>query len=222
MTSGPATRLLNAFRALATQWLLSDKAGCELHGGRFDAAELKRFQVAAPAVRAGCLALASARDDGGGAALLDFRLAAVVIGRRTAKGEPSGAQARRLASRVAFELAREQRAGEGFPWPGRRAWPQAAFSPAELDPARTDSPRWDGIGDPREIRAASLYDGKLDSKGLALWAVTWMQQFRARPEDFDLPLPDPAWTPDTVLSGFAPDIGRGHEGDYGQVHPEGA
>ena len=214
MTSGPATRLLNAFCALAGQWLLSDNADCEPHGGRFAPEELGRFDVRLPSVRAAILAIASARDDGD-AALLDFRLAAVVIADRDSLEEAGGAQARRLADRVAFELAREQRGDDG-----RFLWPRAAFSAAELDLAG-ESHRWEDIGDPREIRAANLYSGEIDGDGIAIWAVTWLQEFRARPGDFDLPLPEPAGIPDTVRTGRAPDIGPGREGDYETVVPEG-
>lgn len=205
VTAGPSYRLLAGFRSLATAWLAGDRAAVEIHGGRFDGEELLRFRGSAPFVRAGCLAVASAKEDGGGAVLLDLRLAAAVTGRRTAKGEPSGAQARRMAERLCFELGRFQ------------AWPRACFSEAELDPARTDLPRGRDVGDPRGIRAANLYSGKIDAKGVALWAVTWTQQFRAIATDFALPLPAPAGIPDTVLSGRAPDIGSGHEGDYETV-----
>lgn len=203
-TSGPSARLLRAFCALAADWLAADKAFLKLHGGRFDAAELERIEMKAPAVHAGCLAVASAREDYG-AVLFDFRLAAAVLSRRTAKGEAAGAQARRLADRLCFELA------------GAQAWPQACFEPEELDPARADGSRHNDIGDPRDIRAANLYSGKLDGKGFALWAVTWTQRFLARPSDFDIAVPLPAGIPHTVLSGRDPDIGRGHEGDYETV-----
>ena len=216
-TSGPAARLLSAFCSLAASWLAADKAACEIHGGRFEKGDLERFSVKAPAVRAGCVAVASATADAGGAVKLDLRLAAVVTGLRTAKGEPEGAQAARLAARIAFELNRDQSGPDG-----RDLWPQACFSAEELDPARTDRPRWGDIGDPREIRAANMYSVKLDGKASPMWAVTWAQEFLALPQDFDLPLPAPAGIADTVLSGHAPDIGSGHEGDYEQVVPEGA
>ena len=216
MTSGPATRLLAAFCAMAGEWFRDEprKVDCAPHGGRFDATELGRFRLAAPAVRASCLAVASASADGDGSVLLDYRVAAVAIA-RGGRGEKRGEQARRLADRVAFELAREQK-GEG----GLRLWPQAAFSATELAPAVAGGPRWGDIGEPREIRAANLYSAQLDGKGVALWAVTWLQQFRARPEDFALPGIEEGAIPETVKSGFAPDIGTGHEGDYGQVAPE--
>ena len=215
MTAGPAARLLEAFRLLSEAWLGADKARCEIHGGRFAPQELEHVQVNAPVLRAGCLAVASAEADGYGAVKFDFRLAAIVIGRRTAKDEPSGAQARRLAARLCFELAREQ-AGEN----GRFLWPQAAFSTEELDPA-TGRGRWGHIADPREIRAANLYSGQIDKKGVAIWAVTWMQEFHAIPSDFDLPLPEPAGIPATVKAGHVPEIGPGNEEDYETVVPQG-
>ncbi len=113
MTSGPAARLLAGFTSLAAAWLAADKARCEIYGGRFDAPELERVSLKAPAVRAGCLAIASAQEDGDGAVLFDFRLAAIVIGRRESRDEPAGGQAARLAARLAFELAREQAGPDG-------------------------------------------------------------------------------------------------------------
>lgn len=219
VTSGPAARLLSAFCTLAAAWLAADKVGCEIYGGRFDRAELERESFNAPAVRAGCLAVASAKPGTDGAVDFDFRLAAAVAGKRTAKGEPGGAQAARLAARIAFELNRRQQAREG----GRRKllWPRACFSAAELDPAYADGPRGEDIGSPREIQAANLYSAKLDRDGIALWAVSWMQEFRARPEDFAIELPEPAGIPAEVLTGFAPDIGPGNEGDYERAVPAG-
>ena len=216
-TSGPAARLLSAFCALAAAWLAADKVKCRIYGGRFDRAELERESFNPPAVYAGCLAVASAKPGTDGAVDFDFRLAAAVAGHRTAKGEPRGAQAARLAARVAFELNCRQEAEEG----GERKllWPRACFSAAELNEAYAGGARgWD-IGSPREVQAANLYSGEVDKAKIALWAVTWMQQFRARPEDFDFELPEPAGIPAEVLTGFVPDIGPGNEGEYGQVVP---
>ncbi len=213
--SGPAARLLSALCALAATWLAADKVRCEIYGGRFDRAELERQSFNPPALYAGCLAVAAARPATDGAVDFDFRLAAVVAGQRTAKAEPAGAQAARLAARIAFELNSPQQAGR------KLLWPQACFSAAELDPARSLAPRGLDIGDPREVQGANLYSGQLDGKGIALWTVTWMQQFRARRQDFDLELPAPAGIPAEVLTGFAPDIGPGNEGEYGRVVPGG-
>ena len=217
-TSGPAARLLSAFCTLAAAWLAADKAGCEIHGGKFDRSELERESFNAPALRAGCLAISSVASDAG-AVKLDLRLAAVVAGKRTAKGEPHGAQAARLAARVAFELGRPQQMEEG----GKRKnlWPRACFSAAELDAAHSGGARGLDISDPREIQAANAYSRQLDENRVALWAVTWVQQFRARPEDFALELPEPAGIPAEVLSGFAPDIGLGSEGGYEHAVPAG-
>ena len=194
--AAPARRLLAGFCMLAGGlWLASDKVRCEIHGGRFEPSELDRFPASAPALFAGCLAAGDIAADGDGAVRLDFRLAAVTIGLRTAEGEPCGAQAARIGSRIAFELARRQEGEDG-----RDLWALACFSAEELDPNRTDSPRWDDIGEPREIRAANLYSPTADGKGFSFWAVTWMQEFRARPGDFEIDLPAPAGIPETVLS----------------------
>ena len=217
MTAGPSARLLAAFCALAETWLAADKARCEAYGGRFEEKELEQVSVQAPAVRASCLGVAAAQADTDGSVAFEFRLAAIAIGRRLAKGEPEGAQAARLASRIAFELGREQRDSDG-----KNLWPRACFSAAELDKAREGGSRGSDIGAPREIRCANLYSDKLHDKRIALWAVTWTQQFRALASDFDLPLPAPAGIPAAVLSGRAPEIGTGHEGDYDAVAGEGA
>ena len=217
MTAGPSARLLAAFCALAETWLAADEASCEAYGGRFDAGELGQISVQAPAVRAGCLAVASAQADTDGSVTFEFRLAAVAISRKLAKGEPEGAQAARLATRIAFELGRAQRDSDG-----KNLWPRACFSAAELDKAREGGSRGADIGAPREIRCANLYSGELHDKRIALWALTWTQQFRALASDFDLPLPDPAGIPAAVLSGRAPEIGTGHEGDYDAVAGEAA
>ena len=221
MTSGPATRLLAAFCALAEGWFRDEprKVDCASHGGRFDTGELGRFRLAAPAIRAACLGIASAREDGEGSATLDFRLAAVAVaaGRNASR---RGEQARRLAERIAFELGRDQQSETAD---GRRAaWPLSVFGAAALEDEYPGGPRGCDIGDPREIRAANLYSGKLDGKGIALWAVTWLQQLRARPEDFALPALAEGEIPETVKSGFAPEVGTGHESDYGQVAPQEA
>ena len=212
--AAPARRLLAGFCMLAGElWLAADKARCEIHGGRFEPPELDRFPSTAPALRAGCLAADRIADDGGGAVRLDFRLAAVAIGQRTAEGEPDGAQGARIAARVAFELARRQEGG------GKLLWPRACFSAAELDPAIAEFPRGRDIGEPREIRAANLYSPRPDAKGFAFWAVTWLQEFRARPEDFDIELPAPAGIPAELLSARAPEIGIPHRDDYDRIYP---
>lgn len=198
--SSPSTRLLAAFCLLAETWLAGDKPDCALHGGRFDLEELGRFRVRPPAVRAALLALAEAKADTEDAVLLDCRLAAVAICADT-RAESRADAARRLADRIVFELARPQ------------GWAGACFSQAELD--RRESPRGLDVSEPRRIQSASMYSPELDGKGMALRAVTWTQQFRARPEDFDAEAPVPAAFPGRVLSGRAPDIGPG--ADYETV-----
>lgn len=208
MTSGPAARLLAGFASLAGAWLAADKVRCEIYGGRFDAAELERVSLSAPAVRAACLAIASVEDRGDEAVEFDFQLAAVAISRRTSEGEPSGGMAARLAARVAFELAQAQ------------DWPGAVFSAAELDPGATQCPRGRHVGDPRQIQAANMYRPGIDKAGFSLWAVTWRQQFMVLASDFDLPASEPPALPETVLAGTDPEIGREHEEAYEQVAPE--
>ena len=213
--AAPARRLLAGFCMLAGGlWLASDKVRCEIHGGRFEPPELDRFPASAPALFAGCLAAGDIAAAGDGAVRLDFRLAAVTIGRRTAEGEPDGAQAARIGSRIAFELARRQQAG------GKLLWPRACFSQKELLPPPDGFLRGNDIGEPREIRAANLYSPAADGKGFSFWAVTWMQEFRARPGDFEIDLPAPAGISAELFSARAPRIGIPHRDDYDRIYPE--
>lgn len=217
--TGPATRLLDGVCALAQAWLANEPRTVDIatHGGTFSAEEIARWSVKAPAVRIACLAIASASEDGLGTVGMDFRLAAVVAA-RDVPGRPAGrsGEGRRMADRLVFELARGQVADDG-----RSLWARAVFSAAELDGSAES--RGCDIGEPREIRAANLYSAKIDRGNLSLWAVTWKQEFQARPADFSIPLPDPVGIPATVLSGRAPDIGAGHEDDYETiVEPEGS
>lgn len=218
VTPGPSSRLLDAFCALARMWLADERTpvDCEPHGGRFGREEVEQFSLALPSVRAGCLAVASATPEGEDAVVLDLRLAAAVVAGESVAEDWAGT-ARRLADRLSFELAREQADGDACD-----LWAQACFSAAELDPGQTDFPRGLDVGDPRDIRAANLYSGLLEQNRTAIWAVTWMQKFRARPQDFDTPLPAPAGIPDSVLSARAPDIGAGHEDGYDRIAPQEA
>jgi len=212
--SGPATRLLLGFCAMAESWLSAEAApvDCKPHGGRFTAEEILRWSFLAPAVRAGVEVIDSAFEDGDGAIRISYRLVAAVVARDVA-GRPDGraGEARRLADRLCFELARAQEGEDGD-----ALWPRAVFSAAELDETAADH-RWGDIGDPLGIQAANLFRGEIDQENLALWGVRWTQQFCARPADFSIPLPEPAGIPHTVLSGRAPDVGPGHEDDYETV-----
>lgn len=218
VTAGPAKLLLDAFCALAAGWLADerDAVDCALHPGRFDLDGLRQYRLRPPSVRATCMGVVSARQSGGGVEL-DLRLAAAVISDEGAL-EAHGDRASRLATRLAFELSRPQSLPDSR---GvlRDAWPLAAFGERALD---GDDSRACDIGDPVELRAANLYSGASDKRKVSIWAVTWVQAIRARPGDFDLPLPAPAGLPDTVLAGTAPEIGPGREGDYETVVPEDA
>lgn len=219
MTPGPTERLLAAFCALAGNWLAAERPAvdCEPFGGRFGANELREFRIRPPSLRATGLGIVSSSAGADGAGELDVRLAAAVICADTA-GEGRDDMARRLAGRVAFEMARES------------AWAKQVFNPDGLagdDPANPLSknypggPRGHDVGCPAGIRAANLYGHQLEEKNYAVWAVTWTQQFRARPEDFELPLPAAGEIPGTVLKGYVPEVGRDHEADYETlVEPE--
>ena len=233
-TAGPARILLDAFcllaegeaeapasgREAAPGWLAGEarKVDCERHPGRFDIESLRRWKIHPPSVRVASLGVASAKADGDGSVLLELRLAAAVIS-NDSPTEFHGDRARRLAERICFDLARRQELADSR---GRRcnAWALLAFGEGALDRGHPGGARGLGIGCPREIRAANLYSSAGDKRKVAIWAVTWLQGFRARPADFGLPAIEEGAIPETVKSGFAPDIGTGHEGDYGQVAPE--
>ncbi len=224
MTSGPSSRLLAGFGSLADGWLNAgpgrnpQQVDFRTHPGRFEPAELDQLKVRPPSLRGSCLAIVAATDDGD-AVLLNLRLAAAVFA-DDSREETAGAQARRLADRIGFELARPQ------PWAHR------VFNPGGLEPGDQKnplSPRWPGgprggdVSAPRDIRAGNLHNLKLGRNSVAAWAVTWLQQFRAREEDFDFPVPEIPPLPETVLAGFEPNIGTGHQDDYDTLaEPEGS
>ena len=177
-----------------TDW--PQRVDCAVHDGRFAPDELDRFVVRAPAVRVAALAAADALDSGGqpdGGELVTIDLRlAAVVIAAEIPGTSRGEAARALADRIMFGIALEY------------GWHPAA-------------------GEPREIRAGNLYSGKLDaSKAIALWGVSWRQQVNARLADFEQVPPDTADLPETVLSGFAPDVGAAHAADYERLNePEG-
>ncbi len=56
----------------------------------------------------------------------------------------------------------------------------------------------------------NLYSGKIATKGIALWAVTWSQTVRLGDDIFKATLPMPT----QLYIGFSPDVGEGNEADY--------
>ena len=235
IAAGPAQLLLDAFcrlaegesgdpppgRDAAPGWFAGERypVDCKRHPGRFDPAEIKTWTIQPPAIRVTSLGVASAREGTDSTAVLSLRLAAAVISNESPL-ERYGDRARRLAERICFELSRPQEIGT--PEGGRDAWPLLSLPAAALDEGYPGGSRWCDIGDPSEIRAASVYDAVAKAGKVAIWAVTWLQGFRARPEDFSLPAIAVPAIPETVKSGLAPDIGTGHEGDYEQIVPEEA
>ena len=226
IAAGPAKLLLDAFCLLAEGDSGSPPAGreavpgwfagerypvdCARHPGRFDAPEIRNWKLQPPSIRAASLGVAGAREHADGGVILSLRLAAAVVSDESPL-EKWGDRGRRLAERVCFELARPQEDS------GRQdLWPLLAFGADALGGDYPGGPRGCDIGSPREIRAASVYDkgGKI-----SIWAVTWLQEFLARPEDFALPAIEAGEIPETVKSGFAPEVGTGHESDYEQVAP---
>ena len=193
MIASPTNVLLADICARISQYFTHwpQPVDCAVHDGRFAPDELDKFVVRAPAVRVAALAAADALDSGGepdGGELVTIDLRlAAVVIAADSPGTSRGEAARALADRIMYGIALES------------AWLPAA-------------------GDPREIRAGNLYNGKLDaSKAIALWAVSWRQQVNARLADFEQVPPDTAELPNTVLAGFAPDVGTAHAADYDTV-----
>ena len=122
---------------------------CEVHDGRWDAEEVKRWVVATPAVLVAWLGTAKAETPGVRWADCDQQLAAFVVTRdapRLGRGEAARAL-------VDWLLLHVPRARWGF------------TSGA-------------GIGPAEDLRAANLYSRAIDKTGVAMWMVSWRQMLR--------------------------------------------
>lgn len=74
--------------------------------------------------------------------------------------------------------------------------------------------RWglSGVGIPERMEAFPRRFAAADAAGLCVWEVSWRQKLSLPTEN---PIPD--FLPDTVFSGFAPEVGNSHGGDYETV-----
>ena len=193
MIASPTNVLLADICARIAQYFIHwpQPVDCAVHDGRFAPDELDRFVVRAPAVRVAALAAADALDSG---------------------GEPGGGELVTIDLRLAAVAIAADSPGTS------RGEAARALADRIMYGIALESAWRPAAGDPREIRAGNLYNGKLDaSKAIALWAVSWRQQVNARLADFEQVPPDTAELPNTVLAGFTPDVGTAHAADYDTV-----
>lgn len=123
---------------------------CAVHDGKWDAAEVKRWAVAAPALLVASLGVVSTETPGERWTDCGLQLAIYVMTRDGVAAErklPRGEAARNLVDWLLLHVPRT---------------------------------RWGltGIGPVEELRAENLYSGAVDQTGIALWAVTWRQTLR--------------------------------------------
>jgi hypothetical protein len=120
-------------------------ADVDIHDGRFDEAELKRWAVRTPAVRIGILGIPEMSYDTGQLAA-EVEWGAFIVTKDSATLK-RGAAALVMVEALLGVVTPEQRWGD-----------TAAHAP-------------------KDIKAANLYQGKLDQQGVAIWAVTWRQSY---------------------------------------------
>ncbi|AUB81452.1 phage protein Gp37 [Candidatus Thiodictyon syntrophicum] len=120
-------------------------------GGPFDVAEVRRHAMNAPAVVVACLGLTNYTRRGETWSVMG-QLAAYVV-----THDQSGAALRDVAALgLVDQLLRVV---------ARNTW---------------GLPEGFGVPDPASVEAANLYSGDLDSVAVALWALTWRQEFRVQ------------------------------------------
>ena len=131
---------------------------CEVHDGKWDASELKRWTVRTPAVLIAWLGTTRTETPGEAWTDCSQQLAAYVV-TRDQEGLSRGAAARNLVDWLLLYVPRVR-------------W---GFSSA------SDASSAAGIGTATDLRAENLYSGAIDKTGVALWAVTWRQALRLGP-----------------------------------------
>lgn len=119
----------------------------ELHGGRFDLAELKRISTRAPAIRLAILSVATTEHTSRARLRYDIQWIAVII----AQGTSQTARADQALTLADTLLAQLPRSKLGIPG-------------AEM--IGTDS-----------IRASNAYNGAIDRINIASWVIEWRQAF---------------------------------------------
>lgn len=130
----------------------------EAHGGTFDLDEVKRFALAAPAVRVAMLGLGRVSRYGTGELLAPVNFAAVCVARDEAKAGvgviPKDIGCAAIAAQAALIV-------DGNRW----GWSAEPGAPGM-------------VGAPDDLQAENLYSGQIDKTGVALWQVTWTQTIR--------------------------------------------
>lgn len=130
----------------------------EAHGGTFDMDEVKRFALAAPAVRVAMLGIGRISRYGTGELLAPVNFAAVCVARDEAKAGvgviPKDIGCAAIAAQATLIV-------DGNRW----GWAASGDGPGM-------------VGVPEELQAENLYSGQIDKTGVALWQVTWTQVIR--------------------------------------------
>ena len=145
------TRSNQLLTAIAAELLgrLPGLSSCEVHDGKWDAAELMRWTVRTPAVRVAWLGAARTQTPGEAWTDCSQQLAAYVL-TRDQEDLPRGTAARNLVDWLLLYLPRTR-------------WGLSSSA---------------GIGAATDLRAENLYSSAVDKTGVAMWAVTWRQALR--------------------------------------------
>ncbi|MEY2654362.1 MAG: hypothetical protein RLZZ524_1390 [Pseudomonadota bacterium] len=122
----------------------------ERSGGAFDGGEIRRQVTQAPAVVLACLGVSDYQRRGDGGWSVTAQLAVYVLTRDAPPGPPRDLLALSLTTTVLRAVAR----------------------------ANWDGPDGFGVVEADSLEASNLYSGDLDAIAVALWAVTWRQEFR--------------------------------------------
>lgn len=99
-----ADLLLRSVCSTISGWM-PDLAACEIHDGRFDLEEIKRWAVNTPSIRVAVLGVSSVGDSGDERSEPVYTLAAMVI-TRNAPGLPRGKAARAITDHLLREIPR--------------------------------------------------------------------------------------------------------------------
>lgn len=143
---------------------------CEVHDGRWDADEIKRWSKRTPAMLVAWMGTAQVEMPGIRWSDCDQELAAFIM---TSTGLRAGAPA---AGRGGAILKRGEASRALVDW-------LLLYIPRA---------RWGFTGDvgaATEIRARNLYSGTVDKRNLAVWTVTWRQKLRLEAPDSGVVLP---------------------------------
>ena len=166
--SGTATTALLTFRRMVVDGIaarLPELKSVAAHPGRFDLEELKRFALAAPAVRVALPGLPRVEVRSDERLEVTAQVACFVV-TRDAPGLPRDDAALAIA--------------------------QGLLELAALNQWGVDAEAGFGVLPARELRAESLYSAEIDRAGVAFWAVSWRQRLILRQSVFAPSGPLPA------------------------------